>query len=491
MSSLYRLDLMVPELFLFCWAILIFTVDLFILKKNKTPLLYLTQFGFLAAMALVVITPSGPEQVSFGFMFYNDNFASFFKIVLLLAGFMVVSSSHETVKKYITNPGEYFGLLAISTVGMMYLVSATELVSLYVALELSTIPLFVLAAIQKKQMKSSEAGLKYLILGALSSAFLLYGISFIYGMTGSTVLVEESIAMLLNSGKIQYGMVLSLVFILAGLGFKLAVVPFHMWAPDVYEGAPTPITAYLSVASKAAALAALARIIYGVYTVGTASDHWGLLIAVLASLAMIIGSVAAILQNNIKRMLAYSSIAQAGYILVGFVAASQLGISSISIYIFAYLFANLGAFAVVIAAGHKLESDQIKDYGALVKKSPFLAACLTVFLLSLAGIPPLAGFIAKYRVFMAAIENGNYFWLVMIAVATSVVSIFYYVRVVKEMFITEKSPLDKEGETPARWQLSSPVTVAILIGLIGTLIVGIYPQPFLDLADTVTQSFVY
>jgi len=485
-----RVELLIPEIFLFCWAIMIITADLFLIKKNKSLFLYLSQFGFLGAAALVIITPSGPNEVTFNFMFQNDGFATFFKMIILLAGFMAVSSSFETVKNGVEHPGEFFGLVLMSAVGMMFLVSSCELVSFYVALELATIPLFILASFQKRYLKSSEAGLKYLILGALSSALLLYGISFLYGMTGTTVMITQSITLLMNAGKIHYGLTLALVLIVAGLGFKLALVPFHMWAPDVYEGAPTPITSYLSVASKAAGLAALARIIYGIFTVSTASDYWGILIAVLAALAMIIGNIAAILQSNIKRMLAYSSIAQAGYILVGFVAASQMALSSISIYMFAYLFANMGAFAVVVAVSDKLKSDQIPDYGGMARKSPFLAASMTVFLLSLAGIPPLAGFIAKYRVFMAAIENGNYLWLVLIAVATSVISIFYYARVIKEMFITER-PAAENPASERGWRMSSAITVAILVGLIGTLVVGIYPQPFLELAETVTQAFIY
>jgi len=343
----------------------------------------------------------------------------------------------------------------------------------------------------KRYLKSSEAGLKYLILGALSSALLLYGLSFLYGMTGSTVMIAQSITLLLNSGGVHYGIVLSLVLIIAGLGFKLALVPFHMWAPDVYEGAPTAITSFLSVASKAAGLAALTRIIYMSFTVATAQDYWSMIIAVLAAAAMIIGNVAAVLQSNIKRMLAYSSIAQAGYILVGFVAASELGLSSISIYIFAYLFANMGAFAVVIAISDKLNSDAIKDYAGVSRKAPFLAISLTIFLLSLAGIPPLAGFIAKYRVFMAAMQTEGYMWLVLIALFTAVVSIFYYFRVVKEMFISEVKTESEGVGIQGKWRISSPITVAIMVGLLGTLIVGIYPQPFLDLANTVTLSFIY
>ncbi len=483
-----RIDIMIPELFLFCWAIIVLTADLFFIKEKKNALLYMSQFGFLGAAALVIFTPTGPYEMAFGWMFLNDPFASFFKIVILLAGFMAVSSSYEAIQKSIEHVGEFFGLVLMSAVGMMFLVSSGELVSLYVALELSTIPLFILTAFQKRYLKSSEAGLKYLILGAFSSALLLYGISFMYGMTGTTVLIAGSITRHFSGMHIHYGLVMALTMIVAGLGFKLALVPFHMWAPDVYEGAPTPITSYLSVASKAAGLAALARIIYGFFTTETAGEYWGILIAVLAALAMIIGNVAAILQSNIKRMLAYSSIAQAGYILVGFVAASELGLSGISIYIFAYLFANMGAFAIVVAVGHKLNSDKIEDYAGMARRSPLIAGCMTVFLLSLAGIPPTAGFIAKYKVFMAAIENGTLFWLVMIAVATTVVSIFYYARVIKEMFITEREvATNPEG----RWSLSSPITVAILVGLLGTLIIGIFPQPFLELASTVTQSFVY
>lgn len=483
-----RFDIMIPEIFLFCWAIVVFTTDLFFVKKNKTALLYMSQFGFLAAAALVVITPAGIDEVAFSYMFYNDTFASFFKIVILLAGFMAVSSSFETIKKSIEHVGEFFGLVILSAVGMMYLVSSTELVSFYVALELSTIPLFILTAFKKRYLKSSEAALKYLILGALSSALLLYGLSFLYGITGNTIMGFSSIALNMNLGTIHYGLVLALVLIIAGLGFKLALVPFHMWAPDVYEGAPTPITSYLSVASKAAGLAALARIMYGIFMVNNAIEYWGIIISILAAMAMIVGNVAAILQPNVKRMLAYSSISQAGYILVGFVAASALGISGISIYIFAYIFANMGAFAVVIAINSKIGSEQIDDYAGMARRSPFLAICMTIFLLSLAGIPPTAGFIAKYKVFMAAIQNGSYLWLVMIAVATTVISIVYYARVIKEMFITEIEPAaNPEG----KWILSSPITIVLIVGLIGTLIIGILPQPFLDLADTVTQSFYY
>jgi len=453
----FRLDIMLPELILFGWGILILTADLFFVKKNKSILLYMAQFGFLAAAAAVVFAPMGQ---SFNMMFSNDHFAVFFKIVILLAGFLAVSSSAEAMKKSIQYPGEFFGLMIMATVGMMYLVSSTELITMYVALELSTIPLFILTSFRKRYLKSSEAGLKYLILGALSSAILLYGLSFLYGMTGSTVMIAQSITMLLAGGHTHFGLILAVVFVVAGFGFKLALVPFHMWAPDVYEGAPTSVTAFLSVASKAAGLGALARVVYSIFTTATAVEYWGILLAVLAVLAMVVGNAAALMQSNIKRMLAYSSIAQAGYIMVGFVAASKLGISGISIYIFAYIFAQMGAFAVVVAIHDKIGSDNINDYAGISKKSPLLAISMTIFLLSLAGIPPLAGFVAKFKVFMAAINSDHgvmtqfgvtNFWLIMIAVATTVISIFYYARVIKEMFISEK---EVRAATVADWRLS-------------------------------------
>ncbi|MFH1336579.1 MAG: NADH-quinone oxidoreductase subunit N, partial [Candidatus Zixiibacteriota bacterium] len=381
-------QLLLPEIFLFLWAIFIFIVDFF-RKEKKQNLAYLALLGIIITIFLVMISQKGDL---FDGMFHADSFSTFFNLIFLVTGFLTILSSVEFTKKLPSYQGEYFGLILFSMVGMMFLASAGELLTLYVSLELATIPLFVLAAYRKDEQKSSEAGLKYLILGGMSSALLLFGISLIFGLTGTTFLKELKTALIvkfISTGEIGPALALSLIFIIAGLGFKLALVPFHMWVPDVYEGAPTPITAFLSVASKAAGIAAFLRIFFRAFLI--VQVDWVLLLAVLASLAMIIGNVIALLQTNIKRMLAYSSIAQIGYILIGAVSASSTGASSIAFYTFVYMFANMGAFATAITFSHTTGSYEIKDYAGLSRRSPALAAMMAVFMLSLVGIPPLAG----------------------------------------------------------------------------------------------------
>ncbi|HEX7401139.1 MAG TPA: NADH-quinone oxidoreductase subunit N, partial [candidate division Zixibacteria bacterium] len=382
--------------------------------------------------------------------------------------------------------GDYFGLILFSMVGMMFLASAGELLTLYVSLELTTIPLFVLAAYRKDEQKSSEAGLKYLILGGMSSALLLFGISLLFGLTGTTFLKELKTALIvkfISTGEVGPALTLSLIFIIAGLGFKLALVPFHMWVPDVYEGAPTPITAFLSVASKAAGIAAFLRIFFRAFLM--VQVDWVLLLAVLASLAMIIGNVIALLQTNIKRMLAYSSIAQIGYILIGAVSASSTGASSIAFYVFVYMFANMGAFAAVIAFGNTTGSDEIKDYAGLSRRSPALAAMMAVFMLSLVGIPPLAGFMGKYYLFSSAIEQG-YIWLVVVAILTSVISLYYYLGVVRQMYFQVSS-----DEKTSAVAITTALKTALIISVIGVLIFGILPHIFLNLANQAAAVFLY
>jgi NADH-quinone oxidoreductase subunit N len=421
-------QLLLPQIFLFVWAILIFVLDL-AKKERKHNLAYVALLGLVVTVVLL-------------------------------------------------------GLILLSMVGMMFLACAGELLTLYVSLELATIPLFVLAAFRKDELKSSEAGLKYLILGAVSSALLLYGISLIYGLTGTTHLSEVKSALivrLLSGGDISAALVLGFVFMIAGLGFKLALVPFHMWVPDVYEGAPTPITAFLSVASKAAGIAAFVRVFFHSFLLFKVD--WVLLMAVLAALAMIIGNVIALLQGNIKRMLAYSSIAQIGYILLGVVAASSRGAASVFFYTLVYLFANMGAFIVAIAFSNQTGSDEIADYAGLSRRSPALAAMMAVFMLSLIGIPPLAGFVGKYYLFSAAIEQGL-IWLVIVAVLTSVVSLYYYIGVVRQMYFrtsADESPVKSGGM----------LKIALLISVIGVLLFGVYPNIFLDLANQAAMVFLY
>jgi NADH-quinone oxidoreductase subunit N len=473
-------QLLLPEIFLFLWAILIFVLDFF-WKREKQNLGYVALVGIILTMLLAL---NSPEGQLFGGMFLADSFSSFFNMIFLLTGFLTIASSIDFVRRLRAHQGEYFALLLLCMVGMMFLASAGELITLYVALELTTISLYVLAAYLKNELKSSEAGLKYLILGAVSSAILLYGISLIFGLTGTTLLKGIKMSLItkfLAYGEIGSALILSFVFFIAGFGFKLALVPFHMWVPDVYEGAPTPITAFLSVASKAAGLVAFVRVFFESFLVFQVD--WVLLMAVLAALAMIIGNIIALLQTNIKRMLAYSSIAQIGYILLGIVAATSRGLASVSFYVFVYLFANMGAFMAAIAFSNTTGSDEIKDYAGLSQRSPALAAMMAVFMLSLVGIPPLAGFTGKYYLFSAAIQQG-WIWLVVVAVLTSVVSLYYYVGVVRQMYFQTSA-----AEKPIT--MSTPLKLALIICVIGALIFGVYPNIFLNFATQAALVFHY
>ena len=470
-----------PEVFLFLWAILIFVVDFFLKEDKRKNLGYLSLLGILITIILLFFSAQGEM---FGKAYSYDSLSFFFKLVFLLSAFLAISVSIDFVAKFRAFKGEFFGLILFSTVGMMLLSSARELIFLYVSLELVTIPLYVLAAYLKPDRKSAEAGLKYMLLGAISSAILLYGISLIYGITGTTFLLGIKTRLMvdyLQIGPIGPGLFLSFIFFIAGFGFKLALVPFHMWAPDVYEGAPTPITAFLSVGSKAAGLVAFLRVFFESFSVY--NPDWVTIVAVLAALSMIIGNIIALLQTNIKRMLAYSSIAQVGYILVGLVAISERGVSSVAFYTLAYLFANMGAFVVAIAFELQTGSSEIKDYSGLSRTSPGLSLLMTIFLLSLVGIPPLAGFVGKYFLFASAIEK-NLIWLVVIAVLTSVISLYYYAGVIREMYFNKK----EGGE---KILLPFGIKLALLICIIGVILVGLFPNPFLSLASQAALVFKY
>jgi NADH-quinone oxidoreductase subunit N len=485
-----NLSLMLPELFLFAWALLVTIVGVLRRGAGQVSLIYLTLLGIVITGLLIPVAGYGEL---FGKTFIVDKYAVFFKLIFLGAGFFAVASSLDLTKKLKSDHGEFFGLILLSMVGMMFLTSTAELITLYVSLELTTIPLFILAAYRKDELQSSEAGLKYLILGAVSSAILLYGISLLYGLTGTTFLdstlsrlIEQSVQMLLATKTLNPALLMSIVLMVAGFGFKLALVPFHMWAPDVYEGAPTPITAFLSVASKGAGLAAMARIFYTSLSAFSETD-WGMMVAVLAALAMIVGNITAVLQSNIKRMLAYSSIAHAGYVLIGFVSLPTgeggNGPAALMFYMFAYLFGNMGAFACAIAFAKNFGSYEIRDYRGLSEKSPALSILLLIFMLSLAGIPPLAGFFGKYYIFMAGWTS--YQWLVIVGILTSVIALFYYVNVVKQMFF------NREQSTLEKAQLDLPLTATLVLTLVGTIGFGIFPEPLIRFATEAVAVFPF
>ena len=398
-------------------------------------------------------------------IFVLDGFAIFFKVLLIIAIALIALLSTDYLKEERYSPWEYFSLLAFALVGMLFMVSGVHLVSIYIGLELMSLSSYILAGYYKNETKSTEAAMKYFVLGAVSSAILLYGISLIYGVTGSMELrvVHARLQEMVSNDALMFGLIL----LGAGLCFKIAAVPFHVWTPDVYVGAPTPVTAFLSTASKTAAFAIFARIFY----LGFADFHidWSTILATVAALSMVIGNLAAITQQNVKRMLAYSSIAHAGYGLLGIIALTRNGLYAVLIYMFVYVFANLGVWGTVLMMRrHTYAGESVDDFEGLHRRAPFLAFAMVVFLLSLGGIPPTAGFIGKYFLFAATIQAG-FGWLAIIAVLMSAVSMFYYLRIVVAMYL-------KEG---VQAELVSTRSVSIAVGacLLVTLALGLYPEP--------------
>ena len=416
-------------------------------------------------LAIVSAHPARQAGPILAGMFVVDNFAIFFKFALLLTIALTILASIGFIRSAPYPAVEYFALLLFAGVGMLFMVSGSNLISIYVALELMALSSYILAGYFKGQVKSTEAALKYFILGAFSSAILLYGLSLVYGVGGKLGLTE--LAQMYAGTERTNLVVLGILLVLAGLLFKIAAVPFHVWTPDVYEGSPTPVTAFFAVGPKLAAYAILARIFY----VGFPKFHadWGLIVALVAAATMIWGNLAALLQTNVKRMFAYSSIAHAGYALLGVLGfRTVFGLWGILVYLLAYTFMNFGAFALVIfleTRGYAAET--VADFNGLAKRNMPAAIVMLVFLLSLAGIPPTAGFIGKYYLFTAAMKAG-YAWLAVLAVLASAVSLFYYFRIAAAMFFSEAEGAKMEG--------SFALTAAVVVCAAGTLIVGIAPE---------------
>ncbi|MFQ5923450.1 MAG: NADH-quinone oxidoreductase subunit N, partial [Anaerolineales bacterium] len=364
-------------------------------------------------------------------------------------------------------------LILMSALGMMFMASANDLLSVFITLEFSTFGFYILVAYLRDDANSNEAGLKFFILGVFAAGLLAYGISLVYGETGKIVFSE------IASTEATPGLVIGFLLIFAALGFKVGAVPFHAWIPDTYHGAPTPVTAFLSIAPKGAAFAILLRMLF--VSLATFKPAWVLLLIAISILSMTYGNIVAIAQRNIKRLLAYSGIAQIGNILIGLAAGTKMGSDAILFFLLTYLFANLGAFAIVIAIGNLIRSDEIEDYNGLNRRSPFLAFAMLVFLLSLAGVPPLAGFIGKLYIFLAAIKEELY-TLIVVGLINVVISMYYYLVVVKKMYINE--PTD-----PSPLSISGPMQTVVYVSLAGTLILGIYPKPVIDWVVAATLMF--
>jgi NADH-quinone oxidoreductase subunit N len=375
---------------------------------------------------------------------------------------------------------------------MMLISAAADLISIFVALELISISLYALVGFLK-DAKSTEASLKYLLLGAIASAILLYGMAFVFGFTGKTQLGDISQVihnLSLTGASAAPGLMLGLILLIVGFGFKIAAFPFQMWVPDVYEGAPTPITAFLSVASKAAGFAIILRIFYSAFSFPAwLSQDWGMIFAILAAIGMTAGNIVAIPQTNIKRMLAYSSIAQAGYLILGIAtmgfspAMNHLGQSSLLFFLAGYAVTNLGAFIAVITLSNKVGSDRISDYDGMGKRAPMISLALTLCLISLTGIPPTAGFMAKFYIFSSAVQHGL-LWLVIIAVLNSVVSAYYYLRVVKVMWFNEPK---FEGNVPS----STALRTALVVCCLGVILLGVLPNYAMRLAEMAAKMFAF
>ena len=489
LSDFYYL---LPEIVLTVGALLLLLADLMVPRDKQSVLAWLT-LGILAATGAALYPVADAHlQISRG-LISVDRFALFFKVIFLISAALTVLMSVRYLEVEGTRAGEYYFLILCATLGMMFMAGGTDLITLFIGLETMAISFYILAGFLKPSRRSNEAAVKYFLLGAFSLGILLYGMSLMYGLTGTTNL--RVIATQLVGQESDPRLILAVILVVAGMGFKIAAVPFHMWAPDVYEGAPTPITGFLSVASKAASFAMLLRIFIEslpsmrVSLVDNAragmSDSpdvgWGVMFYVLAIVTMTVGNFAALTQSNLKRMLAYSSIAHAGYLLIGVVAGTARGVTAMLVYLFVYVFMQLGAFAVLaLMRRHDMVGDELKDLNGLFFRQPFAAVAMLLFMLSLGGIPPTAGFMGKFWLFGAAIESG-YVWLAVIGVLNSAVSLYYYIRIVVYMMLKNEPSGSEPPYSPA-------LAVAIVAAVIATIGLGVYPQPLFEFAESSART---
>jgi NADH-quinone oxidoreductase subunit N len=468
-----------PELVLTAGALAVLIADVLLPREKRDTLAWIT-LGALGATFISFFWPVEiyrlHVEVAHGLLAI-DRFALFFKIVFLLSAAITVLMSMRYLAIEGASPGEYYFLILCATLGMMIMASGIDLISLFIGLETMAVSFYILAGFIKPNQRSNEAAVKYFLLGAFSLGILLYGMSLMYGLSGTTNL--RVMAAAFETLQQDKRLVLAVILVVAGVGFKIAAVPFHMWAPDVYEGAPTPITAFLSVGSKAASFAMLIRIF--VEGLPAMSADWRLLFWVLSVATMTVGNFAAVTQTNVKRMLAYSSIAHAGYVLMGIVAGTSRGITATLVYLMIYAFMQLGAFTVVVLLRRSdVQGDELKDFSGLAFRNPFAAFAMLLFMLSLGGIPPTAGFMGKFWLFSSAID-AHYYWLAVIGVLNSAVSLYYYIRIVVFMYL-KKETLGSEPTT-------SP-SLAFVLGLAvaATLVLGLYPRLLFEAAESSART---
>ena len=493
MNNLQSLSFFYPELILTGVIIIAIIYDLMIDKSRSG------NVGWVLVVGLLIVLVAILQQDTFSTTLFTnsivlDPFASFFKVIIILATVLVSIASLYSgeLEKY--RKGEYFSLLGIIVFGLFLMVSAIDLIMVYLSIEIVSIISFVLAGYLKQSTRSNEAALKYVVYGSFSSGLMLFGLSYIYGLTGTTNYFKIQQALIGLGPESNTAMILAMILVLVGFGYKISAVPFHFWTPDVYEGAPTTVTAFLSVAPKAGAFAMMIRFfnqaladsgaMTGLGSVSVAVLPWADILSILAVITMTLGNAVAIQQDNIKRMLAYSSVAHAGYMLLAMPLMSGDGIHAIMIYLVMYLFMNLGAFFVVIAIKNKTGGETFDDYRGLGWEMPILGIVMTLFMVSLTGLPPTAGFIGKFYIFAALVKGGDpFYWLVFIGGVNSVISLYYYLRVVKVMFL-EGDRSDTILHPPR------PIAILLMVTAIPTLLLGIYWSPIADWVNSSLNFFI-
>ncbi len=480
-----------PEAILLATILVILVGDLIQGRSSSAWTPYAAIAGGLGSTAALVVQWSMANPVGFLGAFNADDLSIVFRGIIVLSAVVTVPMAIRYVEQSGTSLAEFLVILLTATLGGMFLSGASELVMIFVSLETLSISSYLLTGYMKRDPRSNEAALKYLLIGAASSAIFLYGSSLLYGLSGGETRLAAIATSIVSDGTdAPIGLVVALVFVIAGIAFKIAAVPFHQWTPDVYEGSPTPVVAFLSVGSKTAGFALAIRLLVTAFPL--VSEQWHFVFTALAILSMVLGNVVALAQTSMKRLLAYSSIGQAGFLMIGLVVDTDAGYASMIFYLFIYLFMNLGAFTCVILFSLRTGTDQISEYGGLYQKDPLLTLGLSICLLSLGGIPPMAGFFGKIYIFWAGWQAGAY-GLVLVGLVTSVISIYYYIRVIKMMVVKEPQEMsDAVKNYPAiRWDLPGlrPMQVSLILAVVATSLAGILSNPLFTIANNaVTQT---
>ncbi|MDX2212635.1 MAG: NAD(P)H-quinone oxidoreductase subunit N [Oculatellaceae cyanobacterium bins.114] len=475
-----------PEGIVIATLLLVLVGDLIVGRSSARWTPYLAIAGLLGALVALYFQWNVANPISFLGGFNSDAFSVIFRGIIVSSAVFTILMSVRYVEQSGTSLAEFITILLTAALGGMFLSGADELIMIFVSLETLSISSYLLTGYMKRDPRSNEAALKYLLIGAASSAIFLYGVSLLYGLSGGETRLSSITANLFNETQDpSLGIVIALVFVIAGIAFKIAAVPFHQWTPDVYEGSPTPVVAFLSVGSKAAGFALAVRLLVNAFPL--VSEQWHFVLTALAILSMVLGNVVALAQNSMKRLLAYSSIGQAGFLMIGLILGTDAGYSSMVFYLMVYLFMNLGGFTCVILFTLRTGTDEIAEYSGLYQKDPLLTLALSICLLSLGGIPPLAGFFGKLYLFWAGWQSGAY-GLVLIGLVTSVISIYYYIRVVKMMVVKEPEEMSEavKNYPEVQWTLPGmrPLQVGLVIAFVATSLAGILSNPLFTLANS-------